>query len=851
MGLLVPIANPAPVSHPVRGHRPAIATATCFAAGIVIDHVWRVSLPIWITLVAVGVVASLILYWFADPHRNRSRAVIRLASGVTLLTVLLAGGLRHHVAIHRIPSDDISRFSSEEPRHVRLRAVIASPVQIQDAPIGPRIPSWMETDRSTTVIRCEAIDDSGTFVAVSGLVRMEVSGQLVHVRVGDQVEILGRLAVPSRPANPGAMDFGLMLRRKGISATLRVDHPAAVIRRSGPTSWGWKLARLREQIRSDCLQLFRKHLSEPNAAVASSVLIGDRTMLADELKDQFAQTGTMHLLAISGLHVGILLGLALLVCRCAEMSSSQTVITLSITILLYLLITDLGPSVLRAAILAVIALFGAQSGRLVDRMNALAACALVLLIWHPMDLFDLGAQLSFLGVGAILWSLSWQGGQYREPETLTEMLEESTWWRRVLKKVRRYLVESYRLMGAILLVTLPVTMSTFHLVSPVGLILNLVLIPYMTLVLALGYLFLLGGLVSPLLANLLGVPFGWALTLLRVCVEWGQQIPGGYFYLPNLPHWWLIGFYVCLGLAWQLIGTARSARWFSIGLLGWCVVGLLIPFVPRAEDRQLRCTFLSVGHGLACLIEFPGGETMLYDAGTIGDGQRVSRSIQNLMWTRGRHRLDAVMVSHADHDHFSGLFDLMEKVPIRTLFIAPAFLDFEQSGVVELCERAQTAGIDLQLVQAHDRLRVRSNQQESLHVEVLYPPARLSPRSDNASSIQLQIDYAGRRILLTGDLEKEGLTDLLSLPPRQVDVMLSPHHGGRVPGVLKLYEWARPEYAIVSSSNRELPALRDVLDSCQILNTATSGAITVTITPQGELTVEEWLRPTQGDRSRL
>jgi len=462
-----------------------------------------------------------------------------------------------------------------------------------------------------------------------------------------------------------------------------------------------------------------------------------------------------------------------------------------------------------------------------------------LLIWHPADLFDIGAQLSFMAVGAILWSNGWRKPVPPEEGSLTRLLEELNSVQRHLKPVRKYLREMYTMTAAVMLATLPVTIATFHLVAPIGILLNALLIPYIGIVLGLGYLLLLSALLIPMSAVVLAVPFRWSLTLLQLSVEWGQNVSWGHVYVPAIPLWWLIIFYALLVLAWQLVGTPRTARIGFLSLLAWCSLGLLFPFLPAQRD-SLRCTFLSVGHGLATLIEFPNGETLLYDAGTIGDGDRVTRALCNLLWSRGLHKVDAVIVSHADHDHFSGLFGLLEKVPVKELLVSSYFLDFQQQGVADLCEQTVRQGIPIHLLQAKDRLRPIRTANQNPELEILYPPPDISPRSDNATSLVLLMEFAGRRILLTGDLEKEGLQDVLALPAVKADILLSPHHGGRVANVLQLYEWSNPEYAVVSSSAPRLPHLAAIPETCTLLNTATSGAITFEIKRNGEILVQEY-----------
>jgi len=836
-----------------RQHRPAVMAMLAFATGICLNRWSSWPLAFWLLLEAGALVVA--VYWCLRVSRGcsgqfsiRKDILNRRASLSVLLLVVATGGLRQQVAGNWPSGPGLAVFGSVQPELVRIQGILATPVELLESKFGPRIPSWMEMDRSTCTFLCEAVEQGDCWLPIRGRARLDVSGHLVHVRVGDRVEVLGQLSQPRSPANPGSMDFADFLHRQGISSLLRVEHPAAVRKLETLTAWKWKLARWRESVRSQCLQLLFRVLDREQCGLASSLLIGDRTMLTEELQDQFAQTGTMHLLAISGLHVGILIGMILMLCRFFRCSSRETAVILLAILAAYVFITDLRPPVLRAGILATVAVLGIALGNQVDRLNALAVSAVLLLIAHPSDLFDLGAQLSFLAVGAILWAMNWNRLPVdREEPTLKSLLRELSPWRRRLKPIKRMLRDVYATTVAVNLVTLPITMATFHLVAPVGILLNLVLIPYISVVLGLGYLLLFGALLLPATAGILAVPFGWSLSVLQESIRWGQAASWGHLFVPDIPGWWLAGFYLLIPPTWQLIGTRETARKSFLTLLSWCVLGLLLPFFP-ASQRSLRCTFLSVGHGLAALMEFPDGKTLLYDAGTIGDGERAERAVLQLLWSRGTSRLDAAIVSHADHDHFSGLFGLIEKIPVGQLFVSRQFLDLQQRGVSDLCELAVRNGIRIQLLQAGDDLKILSSAEPAPRFRILSPAAEDSFRSDNAASLVLLLEYAGRRLLLTGDLERDGLSALLATPPLPVDVLLSPHHGGKVANVLGLYDWTTPRYAVVSSSDRVLPHLAGIPPSCTLFNTAISGAVTVEISRRGILTIHEHNRDSRQKR---
>ncbi len=233
------------------------------------------------------------------------------------------------------------------------------------------------------------------------------------------------------------------------------------------------------------------------------------------------------------------------------------------------------------------------------------------------------------------------------------------------------------------------------------------------------------------------------------------------------------------------------------------------------------------------LVELPNGNTPLYDAGSISDGVRAQQTIQATFWERKLSHIDALVVSHADIDHFNAVPGLMHTIPVGRLFIARPFLDFKQRGVVKLCQAARDTKVPIRIVQSGDRLKI----DESVTVEVLYPDVEDWSSHDNANSIVLLIEYAGRRILLTGDLEGVGLRRLLQQSPCDVEILLSPHHGSPKSNSPPLAQWAQPEWVVVSGGSRRRAAdLQPIYgEGTCIRSTSDRGAVTFEISPNGTI----------------
>lgn len=804
---------------------PAVPVAVSFAVGILLDR-WLH--PSWLTWLVMGL--FLTSHWLAC-HIGRSE---RMAAVLLFGCCLCVGGARHHVFRSAARDDDVSLFASEEGKPVRLTGtLITQPFFVSRKDKAIRS-AWPQFDRTLCTVDCRSILTDRNEIPVSGLARLTVTGHVLHADVGDEVEIRGWLWRPGGPANPGEFDFRDYLSRQGIRCEVSAEFPEAVRRiRAGDH---WRIHRWLETLRRQTDFLFIKYLRPRQAAVASALILGNRSQMTHDLRQSFAETGMMHLLAISGLHVGILAMLLWMGCRWLRLSSLATSVVVLTVIAAYAGLTYARPPVIRAAVFVCVVGLGRPWFRRSPLENTLAISALLILAWNPADLFDVGAQLSFLAVMGIISSnvFDMTGQPVRSVVNVVSLARPPNRFRKWLEKLGTEIKRGYVVVSAVWVFTLPLVIADFHLVSPVGLVMNVFLMPVIILVLWNGYLFVVCGLLLPEVAPLLAWAFDGGLWLLLEIVDRAADVKLAHLYLPGPPTWWLVGYYLLLGAVMWFRGRRLVRRTGWIALIAWTAAGLTIGLLP-AQREGLRCTVLSVGHGCSVLVEMPNGKTLLYDAGSLQDGLRAEHIVEGALWERGRSRIDALALSHADVDHFNAVPGLLDTVPVGGIYVARQFLDVSQKPVKELCHDASAADVPIKVIRQGDRLLI----DDDVTVRILHPNAGDQFETDNANSLVMEIDYAGRRILLTGDLEGPGLQQLLARPKRKVDVLLAPHHGSLKANPPAFAQWARPDYVVVSGGRAlHPPALQNSYgEHAHILFTREEGAVTVKIDPNGEIRV--------------
>jgi competence protein ComEC len=465
-------------------------------------------------------------------------------------------------------------------------------------------------------------------------------------------------------------------------------------------------------------------------------------------------------------------------------------------------------------------------------MNSLAAAALVVLALNPAYLFNVGAQLSFLCVAGLIWL----GGQRADTDWSDDPLERMVvanlgWLARSRHHLISWLIDLAIIGVVIGLLTLPLVAARFHIVSPVSLLLNTVLWIPMSLSVLAGFGVLAFGTIFPPLAYL----SGWLSELNFLALEWviniACRLPGSHFWTSGPADWWLVGFYGGLALLWAFPALRLSRRGYAMLLVAWIAVGLVPRFWPRDGDR-LDCTFLSMGHGCAVFMETPGGRTLLYDAGQLGAPSAGVRTLSNYLWKRGISRLDVVMLSHPDTDHYNALPGLLGKFSVGEVWVSPAMFKTKSHAVCYLRDALMSHGVVVREVIVGERLAEPSG----CTVEILHPHGHQAAGNDNAGSLVAVVSHHQRRILLPGDLESPGLEALLAGAPQPATVLLAPHHGSRKSNSPALARWSSPAYVVFSGDGRwslpESEAAYHAVGS-RVLHTFDGGAIQVEIDAAG------------------
>lgn len=835
-------------------YQPLVLVALAVCAGIVADRRLGWPVLVWWTLAS----SAWIAWWFLWRRRWD-----RTAGAAILAAAAACGGAWHHCRWNLFSNNDLGLYARIREQPICLEAVVlAGPRSVISSASAP----WrlrLGGPQFHLEIEATAVRNGAAWEAASGQARLTVRGSAPAVRAGDRIRVFAQFAGLQPARNPGEFDFAAHHRADRLLATLRTESAACVtlIERG---SW-WNGRRWIDAFRSAGDRLLWKWLDPRHAGIASAVLLGCREEATAEQTEAFVQTGTIHILSISGMHVGILAASVFGAMRLVLAPRGATTLVTATVVGAYTLLADAQPPAVRAMVLVWVMCGAYWLRRRPLGMNSLGAAALVVLALNPADLFRVGVQLSFLCMMVLVWYPSRR--QPRDPTeaALERLIRQSRPWpERLLRGVGRWAWELTLVSAAVWAVTTPLVAARFHVITPIALVLSPLTWLPMTAALWSGFAALAAGTVCSCASA--GPSFCCDLAI--GCLQWqvdvARRLPGSCWWVPGPAEGWLLGLYGWLGmlLAWPRLRPPR--RWFVAILALWLGVGIGKSVLPDARP-QLVCTFASVGHGCAVVVRSPSGATLLYDAGTLMSPERAVRAISACLWSQGLVRIDALVLSHPDVDHFNAVPALLERFSVKAVYVTSGMGNSEKAAVVALREAISRSGVPIREIGGDDRFwlgprrpgdldRARSpaaTDPEQCCVEVLHPPRGKWFGSDNANSLALAIEYRGRRILLTGDLEGQGLKNLLQKEPGPCDVLMAPHHGNQGSNSPELAEWCRPRLVVISGSTNTRAEAAEATyrkAGAEVLHTAEQGAVTVRIAGD-DLEVETQLagEPRPGD----
>lgn len=779
-----------------------------FTAGLLLTplfpHGWH---PLWILLPA-GVAV-----WFVKKGRMFS-----------MLMLALFAGMFYGVSYERGHQPTLDGMVG---RQVHLRG------QVDDDPSV--LPAGGRLRFQLTEIQ---VNGTWTEVDEAALVKMQPAAgrSSSALRYGDQLEVAGVRLDKLEPArNPGGFDAASYYGRQGILYSMSVKPQQVHV--IGHDDGGVK-GRLLLPVRHRLLEVLRTEFPDQQSAVLAGLVLGVTAGIDPDVMQSFRTLGVVHILAVSGANVALLLVPLLRVLEWCKLSARKRYAVGILVVLLFTGIADGGASVTRAGVTAVLWCLARMVSRESDTLTSWALAGWLTVLFDPPVLHDLGFQLTYLvTIGLLLI-----------PERMISLLSRlfPVVASRIPGKLFAALVTAFVAEA----VSVPLILTVNPSFTPLSLLANLYILPLVAVLVPCALLALVLGLVHPILAFL---PVHVAKFLLACLVDPLTYVGSAKWCVRNYSSpatWWVWGYYG----GWLLFIVRRLEavplyvllRKWILGGIACLLAGALV--MQSYGTKELRVTFLDVGQGDSSLIEMPQGTVWLVDGGGIPGFQHSAfdvgqKIVVPALASKGIDDIDVMVMTHADEDHVRGLLAVLQNFRVHRVVVSD--LKTDKAFYQELLQEVRKQGIPISLAQAG----MSWTPEVGVTVTFWNPPANhyAGTRSDtNSNSAVFSLSYGDRSFLFTADVEEDAEA---KMPLHQhVDVLKVAHHGSGYSTSAAFLHKVTPEVAVVSvgaqnryghPAPRTLERLREA--QADIWRTDQMGAI-VCETDGEQLQVRSWLK---------
>jgi competence protein ComEC len=691
-------------------------------------------------------------------------ALIGFEALVTAIFLLISNGLKGQKPLLRC-SLCLMAFGCgwilESESGTKVRDASAVPVERELEGRLLALPERDDRDRYLLRLRC----GSSTYLLWVAASTEGAGRELERLRTGDEIRVWCRLSRARGYANPGSNDPAIWMRAKGLEALGRVKSARLVelIARgpSGPRRW---LAGTKATARERLDDSFGAE--GDIRAMLGAMLLGDRAGMAPAQLRALRYAGLVHLVAISGLHAGLLAMLLFGALRRMGIRPGLLFLLALVLLPAFGMLVGGRPPVLRAVVASILILFGRWCGRGGDPVNSLLLIATVFLVSEPSLLLDAGFQLTFIATAGIMLMAPPLASRLPLPAPLALPLS---------------------LAAAAYVGCAPLLAHHFGWLAPVSLLSNLAAAPLCAVIILCGYGAILFGWLPPvhdaaaLLAELSVTALiriaGSAATL--PFSGWRVPPPGTVF---SLAYYLLLG-----GLVLRRAGRLRPA--LTMLMLLWLHIGH-----PPVADGMASAALLDVGQGQSLALRGPDGRVALVDAAGLpasrfDPGERIVLPFLSAWNSR---RIEFLAISHGDFDHGGGAFAVIREMELGELWLPPGY--HHDALLRELAAEARSRGSALLLAEGatiYKRL--------AMPIEVLAPSRQDVELEGNDRSLVLRIGRPPCRLLVPGDLERKGESALIASGREiEAEALVLSHHGARGGSGALFLARVHPHLALVS-----------------------------------------------------
>lgn len=587
---------------------------------------------------------------------------------------------------------------------------------------------------------------------VIGKTLVTYSGNNVsQFKIGNKYELAGKIQTPFKASNPSQFDYGKYLKNFDTYTVFYSDTSKSI---TSTMSYRWKFLQKLNNVRDNIIEEHSKYLKSPNLEILGGIVFGDDAVAPpDYIKASFVNSGLLHILAASGMNVAFIYGFWVFFMRRTKVPFKLTILSGIGVIIIYTLMTGLGASVIRAALMLILILLGKLIDRDAHTVALLAFVATVMLIYNPAFINDVGFQLSFIVTFGLLTTAN----------VIFERFKDS--------KIPQWLIGAFLIPIIAQIWVAPIQMFYFNTFSTYSVLANICSMPFLSVI-------SFGGFISSILAGFtpytdkICMFFDFILNYFLHAIVFISNFFAnfsGSLLTTTHPNIFQIALYYALILFFTLsIKTGFNKKLTILCSALFIILGLSLINIP---SKDLQIITFDVQNADCFLVKTPQNKYFIIDtgrAGYKGSKAQANSIIIKYLKDRGIKNIEALIITHFDNDHSGGAVDIMNNLNIKQVYIN-SFSDKTMTSV-NIYKTIKELQIPFKLPTNNTDIY----QENDFQLRTYFA----NSEEDNEKSIITLLSYKDFDMLFTGDAGIKAFNKLKKDIPHNIEILKVRHHGG-------------------------------------------------------------------------
>lgn len=681
----------------------------------------------------------------------------------------------------------------------------------------------------------------------------------LNLEYGDKIQISGKFVKPSVRRNYNGFDYSSYLKSLKLHGSIKADNIKIISKNNAN-----KLLTFANKLNLKIKKNISILLKDKYSSIFTGLILGDTSKIEEDIENDFKIANISHILAISGMHITyIIIGVEIIIKK--FIGKRRTRFVTMVILILYMFITGFSPSVVRASIMGILVLFSKLIYRKNDIWTSISLSLLILLIYNPYLITNVGLQLSYLGTIGIICFNKNVYNFLRRFKIKNKKIRY-----KINRKIILFIDKIKEILSVTLsaqIVILPIMIFNFNILGIYFFISNILVSLIIGPVIIIGFVCILISFLSIEIAKLLAIFMEIGIKFL-INISEISHLPFSKIYLPTPKIYHIIFYYILISIVNKIYSSFNLKNPNStdlrikniVALLKYkfhknkrkvlkIIITLFILFIIlNIIPRNLKIYFIDVGQGDCTFIVTPNNKTILIDGGgsTSSEYDVGKGTLLPYILDRGFTKIDYIFISHFDQDHVGGILTILEELKVGQVYISKQNQDSE--NYKRFLKIVKDKKIDVNILKQGDSLKIEKN----IYFDILWPiEEQIQENVLNNNAMVMKLRFKKFAMLFTGDIEEIAEKKILEVYKGsyilEADVLKVAHHGSKTSTTQEFLEHVNPKICLIGVGKNNMfghPSGEVMERFCgrRIYRTDENGEIILEINSKGKVKVDKLLK---------